>query len=144
MLTNLQPTEPLMGRTPYQEYENKNPARVLNRIRPFGTIAYYLPPNKSKHDKAKPYVYIGLDRLASANYLLYNPKTTRITTTNAAKFLDHVLHKNWWHNLQDGQDLNYPGGEYPAVNEQENLNNESDNKSERMQRSLHYVTQLKK
>ena len=53
ILTNLQTTAPLMGRTPYQEYDNKNPARALNRIRPFGTIAYYLPPNKTKHDKAK-------------------------------------------------------------------------------------------
>jgi len=126
MLTNLQTTAPLMGRTPYQEYDNKNPARALNRIRPFGTIAYYLPPNKTKHDKAKPYIYVGLDRLSSANYLLYNPQTTRNTTTNAAKFLDHILHKNWWQNLQDGQDLNYLGGGYETIHDEENLNHNND------------------
>ena len=87
------------------------------RTRPFGMIAYYLPPNKTKHDKAQPYVYVGLDRLSSANYFLYNPKTTRITTTNAAKFLDTIHHKDWWQNLQDGQDLNYSGGDYPELEE---------------------------
>jgi hypothetical protein len=123
MLTNLQTAEPLMGRTPFQEYEHKNPARALMRTRPFGIIAYYLPPNKTKHDKAQPYVYVGLDRLSSANYFLYNPKTDRITTTNAAKFLDTILHKDWWHNLQDGQDLNYSAGEYHELeDEDENLN----------------------
>ncbi len=131
MLLNVQLTEPLMGRTPYQEYELKNPQRVIQRLRTFGAVAYYLPINADKHTSAKPYVFIGYDKLRSANYMLYNPRTERITTTNAANFIETVLPPNWYTNLINGNNLHYSGGnnrlpQQPPLLTPTNSDNESD------------------
>ena len=131
MLLNVQLTEPLMGRTPYQEYELKNPQRAIQRLRTFGAVAYYLPINADKHTSAKPYVFIGYDKLRSANYMLYNPRTDRITTTNAANFIETVLPPNWYTNLINGNNLHYSGGnnrlpQQPPLLTPTNSDNESD------------------
>ena len=42
--------------------------------------------------------------------MLYNPCTERITTTNAANFIETVLPINWYTNLINGNDLHYLGG----------------------------------
>ena len=125
MLLNIQITEPLMGRTPYQEYELSNPQRAIQRLRTFGAVAYYLPTNTDKHTSAKPYIFVGYDKLKSANYMLYNPRTERINTTNEAKFIETILPRNWYDNVIKGNDLHYSGGDMlPQTPTDEEIQNE--------------------
>ena len=115
-ISNLLPTEALMGRTPCQEYLKADPTRPMQRLRKFGAIAYHretgINERSKKNVSAKPHVFIGYNTVSDAHYLLWNPITEKISTVHDAKFIESTLTRHWYENLIRGEHINFSGGEY--------------------------------
>ena len=104
-ITNLTPTAALGGRTPYQEFYNASPYRLISRLRTFGSVAYYKRPNRTKHEPAEACIYIGLDDMKNGHYLLYSPRTKRQITAHEATFVEVDLPSDWYSNVLNNNPL---------------------------------------
>jgi hypothetical protein len=91
------PKSRLGGRTSYQEYHGKNPARELNRLRTFGSICYYHERNVAshKHDSTRELIFVGF--IPDQPYRAIDPRTQGTKTIHSwhAIFNETSVNMNW-------------------------------------------------
>ena len=102
MVMSLIPSTRLGGRTPYQEYFGKDPARSINRLRTFGSIVYFHPSKiASKHKSTRRLIFVGFPH-HDGPYHAIDPTTqgSKKLTSWHAIFDESDVEPNWIDNFQ--------------------------------------------
>ena len=102
----LAPKTRLGGRTSYQEWYGRSPARSINRCRDFGSVVYFHKKHvtRHKHDSTRELIFVGFEGI-DGPYLAVDPKTQGFKTIASwhAIFNESPVAGDWLSKITTGR-----------------------------------------